>query len=117
MRAIVFIALAALLPGTPTLAASTAPSLSQTFKRVDGAVVVVRTSERVLAGQRSNAHEVRAPGLGSGVLISADGKVLTAAHVIQTADAVAVEFPGDELIKATIVAADPAADVALLQVE
>jgi serine protease Do len=117
MRAIVFIALAALLPGTATLAASPTPSLSQTFKRVDGAVVVVRTTERVLAGQRSNAHEVRAPGLGSGVLISADGKVLTAAHVVQTADAVAVEFPGNVLIKATIVAADPAADLALLQVE
>lgn len=117
MRAIVLVALAALLPGTPSLAASPAPSLSQSFKRVDGAVVVVRTSERVLAGQRSNAREVRAPGLGSGVLISADGKVLTAAHVVQTADAVAVEFPGNVLIKATIVAADPAADLALLQVE
>ena len=113
----VFVTLAALLMGAPALAASAAPSLSQSFKRVDSAVVVVRTSERVLAGQRSNAHEVRAPGLGSGVLISADGKVLTAAHVVQTADAVAVEFPGDVLIKATIVAADPAADVALLQVE
>src|SRR4029078_6823603 len=75
------------------------------------------TSERLLAGQRSNAHEVRTPGLGSGVLISADGKVLTAAHVVQTADAVAVEFPGDVLIKAAVGAADPAADVALLQVE
>ncbi len=113
----VFATLAALLMGAPALAASAAPSLSQSFKRVDSAVVVVRTSERVLAGQRSNAHEVRAPGLGSGVLISADGKVLTAAHVVQTADTVAVEFPGDVLIKATIVAADPAADVALLQVD
>ena len=117
MRAIVFVTLAALLVSAPALAASAAPSLSQSFKRVDSAVVVVRTSERLLAGHRSNAHEVRTPGLGSGVLISADGKVLTAAHVVQTADAVAVEFPGDVLIKATVVAADPAADVALLQVE
>ena len=117
MRAVVFVTFAASLMGAPAIAASVAPSLSQSFKHVDDAVVVVRTSERVLAGQRSNAHEVRAPGLGSGVLISADGKVLTAAHVVQTADAVAVEFPGDVLIKATVVAADPAADVALLQVE
>ena len=95
MRALVFVTLAALLMGAPALAASAAPSLSQSFKRVDSAVVVVRTTERVLAGQRSNAHEVRAPGLGSGVLISADGKVLTAAHVVQTADTVAVEFPGE----------------------
>jgi S1-C subfamily serine protease len=31
-------------------------------------------------------------GVGSGVLISNDGKVLTAAHVVQTADAALVEF-------------------------
>jgi serine protease Do len=117
MHARVFVTLTAVLMSAPALAASGAASLSQTFKRVGGAVVVVRTTGRVLAGQRSNAHETNAPGLGSGVLISADGKVLTAAHVVQTADAVAVEFPGDVLIKATILASDPAADVALLQVE
>ena len=55
--------------------------------------------------------------LGSGVLISADGKVLTAAHVVQTADAVGVEFAGGEIIEATILASDPAADLALLQVK
>ena len=93
------------------------PSLSQTFKRVGGAVVVVRTSERVAAAPRSNARRTYAPGLGSGVLISTDGKVLTAAHVVQTADAVAVEFSGGALVKASILASDPAADVALLQLE
>ena len=35
---------------------------------------------------------MRAPGLGSGVLVSADGKVLTAAHVVQTSDRVEVAF-------------------------
>ena len=109
MRAIVLVGLAAVLMGAPALAASAAPSLSQTFKRVGDAVVVVRTTERVLAGQRSNTHEVRARGLGSGVLISTDGKVLTAAHVVQTADAIAVEFAVDELITASIVASDSTA--------
>ena len=117
MHARVVVTLAAVLMSAPALAASAAPSLSQTFKRVGGAVVVVRTTERVAAARRSNAHEMHAPGLGSGVLISADGKVLTAAHVVQTADAVAVEFPGGALIKASILASDPAADVALLQLE
>jgi S1-C subfamily serine protease len=109
--------LAALLIGVPAFAATPAPSLSETFKRVDAAVVVIRTSGRVGVMQRSGAHEMQVPGLGSGVLISEDGKVLTAAHVVQTADAVAVEFPGNTLIRATILASDPAADVALLQVE
>jgi S1-C subfamily serine protease len=117
MHARVFVTLAAVLMSAPALASSAAPSLSQTFKRVGGAVVVVRTTERVAAVRRSIAHEVNASGLGSGVLISADGKVLTAAHVVQTADAVGVEFPGGALIKASILASDPAADVALLQLE
>ena len=51
------------------------------------------------------------------MLISADGKVLTAAHVVQTADAVAVEFPDGVVIRASILASEPAADLALLQLE
>ena len=117
MHARVFVPLVAVLMNAPALAGGSAPSLSQTFKRVGGAVVVVRTSGHVFAGQRSNTHEIRAPGVGSGVLISTDGKVLTAAHVVQTADAVAIEFPGGALIKASTLASDPAADVALLQLE
>jgi len=108
--------LIAVLVSAPAIAASAAPSVTQAFKRVGGSVVVVRTIEHVPGPQRSKALEMQAPGLGSGVLISADGKVLTAAHVVQTADAVGIEFPGGELIEATVLASDPAADVALLQV-
>jgi S1-C subfamily serine protease len=94
-------------------------SLSQVFKRVDPAVVVIRTSEHVEAvvpgappgGAASVAF------VGSGVLISADGKVVTAAHVVQTADSVDVEFTDGTVVKARIVASDGAADVALLQLE
>jgi S1-C subfamily serine protease len=116
MNARIVVTLVALLLSAPALAGSTS-SLSQTFKRVGGAVVVVRTAERVAAARRSNAREVHVPGLGSGALISTDGKVLTAAHVVQTADAVAVEFPGGAVVKASVLASDPAADVALLQLE
>ena len=56
-------------------------------------------------------------GTGSGVLIGKDGKVLTAAHVVEAADAVAVEFRNGETVAARIVSADSAADVALLEVE
>jgi S1-C subfamily serine protease len=56
-------------------------------------------------------------GVGSGVLVSVDGKVVTAAHVVQTADRVDVEFTGGTVVQARIVASDTAADVALLQLE
>lgn len=102
-------------------AAATTPapgSLSHLFKRVDPAVVLIRTNERIVAtlpGEMSGS--VMVAGVGSGVLVSADGKVVTAAHVVQTADSVEVEFVGGTVIQARIVASDAAADVALLQLE
>lgn len=64
-----------------------------------------------------NGQLVNIAGLGSGVLVDTDGKVMTAAHVVQTADSVRVEFPGDMLVNARIIASDAAADVALLQLD
>jgi serine protease Do len=54
-------------------------------------------------------------GLGSGVLITNDGKVLTAAHVVQTADIAIVEFSNGQSIGARVIGTDVQSDVALLQ--
>jgi serine protease Do len=56
-------------------------------------------------------------GLGSGVLISNDGRVLTAAHVVQTADVASVEFANGEVIVARVIGSDVQSDVALLQLK
>jgi S1-C subfamily serine protease len=56
-------------------------------------------------------------GLGSGVLISSDGKVLTAAHVVQTADIASVEFADGQEITASVLGSDVQSDVALLQLK
>ncbi|TAL12642.1 MAG: trypsin-like serine protease [Nitrospirae bacterium] len=100
------------------LAGSAAPAaaepLSQVFKRVNNAVVVVRTTQKQMAAGPER-QLVSMPGLGSGVLISADGKVMTASHVVQIADDITVEFLNGELIPAKVVSSEPTADVALLQ--
>jgi S1-C subfamily serine protease len=49
--------------------------------------------------------------------VSADGKVLTAAHVVQTADTIAVRFLNGETLGASVVYSEPEADVALLQLK
>lgn len=90
--------------------------LRTVFKRVDGSVVVILTkSEQVVTGPRMQLASL--PGLGSGVLISGDGKVMTAAHVVQTAVAIKVEFASGEIVGARVLTSEPAADVALLQLE
>ena len=50
-------------------------------------------------------------GLGSDVLIASDGKILTAAHVVQAADRLAVEFSHGTRLVAKVIASEPAADV------
>jgi S1-C subfamily serine protease len=93
-----------------------AETLRTIFKQVDASVVVIKTThQHVVAGPRKQLASL--PGLGSGVLISADGKILTAAHVVQTADEVRVEFISGEIIPARVITSEPAADVALLQLE
>jgi serine protease Do len=79
-------------------------------------VVIVRTEQKGLAPFPQQGL-VSLNGLGSGVLISNDGKVLTAAHLVQSADKTMVEFSEGELIPASVIGTAMSADVALLQLE
>jgi serine protease Do len=99
----------------PPAGAATSP-LSEVFKRVDPAVVEIHTRETDLP-RMPMGQPVSVAGLGSGVLISADGKILTAAHVVQTADAIEVQLLTGETLRAKVLSSEPTADVALLQLE
>src|SRR5712691_6820695 len=92
----------------------TAQGLSDAFERVSRAVVTVRTTERE-TGPEGGRRTVSISGIGSGVLISPDGKVLTAAHVVDVASKIGVEFAEGERVGARVIASEPDADVALLQ--
>jgi len=106
--------LTCLLPLAPTQAA--AQDLSDVFDRVQRAVVTVRTTEReaVSGGDRKT---VSVAGQGSGVLISGDGKVLTAAHLVDAASEIQVDFAEGERVRARVVSSEPDADVSLLQLD
>ena len=99
-----------------SLSQAQAQSVSDVFKRVNRSVVVVYTSERTLASGEPGQF-VDIGGLGSGVLVSNNGEVLTAAHVVQNAERVMVQFPSGELIEARVLGSVPSADLALLRLE
>src|SRR5262245_56676094 len=107
-------ATAALAALTPSL--SHGQQLADLFRKVSPSVVLVRTLERGLSPVPS-VGLTTIPGLGSGVLISTDGKLMTAAHVVQAADRVAVQFQDGKLYPAHVVGSSLRADVALLQLD
>jgi serine protease Do len=55
--------------------------------------------------------------LGSGFIISADGFILTNAHVVESADKITVRLTDQREFKAKVIGADRRTDVALLKIE
>ncbi|HSZ20082.1 MAG TPA: DegQ family serine endoprotease [Candidatus Acidoferrum sp.] len=62
-------------------------------------------------------RDQREDSLGSGVIVSPDGYILTNNHVIDGATDVRVTFADKRQLKATVVGADPKTDIAVLKVE
>ena len=97
-----------------TASARDEPTLAELFEKVDPAVVEIATiQERV--PDAGSTKRTRAGGLGSGFLISSDGTIMTAAHVVQMAEDVAVRWAGGEISEATIISTNPNADVAIIR--
>jgi S1-C subfamily serine protease len=110
------IALIWLLVAPPGRAAEPDTTIEDLFGAVNGSVVLVRTWERMVIA-RDGIALVPVTDLGSGVLISEEGDVLTAAHLVQVADVVQVEFADGTKVGAKVVASEPTADLALLRLE
>ncbi len=69
-------------------------------------------------GQSPNApREYKNRSLGSGFIISADGYILTNAHVVDAADEVLVKLTDKRELKAKVIGADKRTDVALIKIE
>ena len=55
-------------------------------------------------------------GTGSGVIIEADGQILTNHHVIERAERILVKLADGRTLRATVVGSDPDTDIALIKV-
>lgn len=62
-------------------------------------------------------REEREQGLGSGVIVSADGYILTNNHVIEGANQIEVYTSDQRELKGRVIGADPKTDIAVVKVE
>ncbi len=62
-------------------------------------------------------QEYRQQGLGSGVIVESDGKILTNHHVIAEADSIFVRTYDGRRYTATVVGSDPKTDIAVISIE
>ncbi len=68
-------------------------------------------------GNNNNDEEPTQRGVGSGFILSADGFVMTNAHVVDGADEVLVTLTDKREFKAKIIGADKRTDVAVVKIE
>ncbi|HWA11254.1 MAG TPA: Do family serine endopeptidase [Opitutaceae bacterium] len=62
-------------------------------------------------------REEKERGLGSGVVISPDGYILTNNHVVEGADELNVLLTDERELKAKVIGADPKTDIAVIKIE
>ena len=90
------------------------PTIAEVFARVHTSVVTLHTVSSSPTVETFGLP-VQQEGTGSGVLITKEGDILTAAHVVQTAEQVAVEFYDGTIVAAKVISSDPLTDLALVR--
>lgn len=123
---------------TASTAAIAVNSYSPLVSRVAGAVVTIRSEGRArLSAQQQPPflddpqlreffggrvppqpqREQRRSGLGSGVIVSNDGYILTNHHVIDGAERITVQLTGNRTLEAKLIGSDAPSDLAVLKIE
>lgn len=95
----------------------TAQNLADCYENVKSSVVIVEILSVSPKNQGNNLTLVARSLQGSGVLISDDGMIWTAAHIVQAAELVRVEFLDGTVYEAEVLSTNPLADVALIKIK
>jgi len=143
MRKILLLWLLALLPLCAYSQARELPDFTELVEKAGPAVVNISTAQTARAHPRlpqmpdldendpffeffrrfapqnpgQAPHEFSTRSLGSGFIISADGFILTNAHVVDGADEITVRLTDKREFKAKVIGADKRTDVALIRID
>ena len=103
-----------------------ATSYAEAAKRASPAVVSITASRtarqadptfNMFFGNRMRQPEARQVGLGSGVIVSPTGYLLTNNHVIEDADDIEVSLGDGRNARAKTIGTDPESDIAVLKID
>ncbi|CAN5440277.1 DegQ family serine endoprotease [soil metagenome] len=106
--------------GAPGMSGMEDEDMQEFFRRFFGVPIPPRQQQpdRNPRGRKPGQSDEEMPrGVGSGFIISADGYVMTNAHVVDGADDVYVTLTDKREFKAKIIGADKRTDVALVKIE
>ena len=115
----------------PAGSAAKPGSYSDAVRKAEPAVVSIFTSKEVkkrhpfasdplfrqFFGDRFEGEAQRAFGLGSGVIVSSKGYILTNQHVVEAADEIEIALADGKKLAAKVVGSDPDTDLAVLKVD
>jgi Do/DeqQ family serine protease len=119
-------------PGATTQAAVRAASYNDAVRRATPSVVNIFTSKEVHSerhpllndpifrrffGDQIPEEAQRASSLGSGVIVTSSGYVLTNNHVVEAADEIEVALADGKKLLAKVVGNDPETDLAVLRID
>lgn len=93
-----------------------AQDLPKLYNEVSSSVVVLRVETLAPSSSGGTVFMVEEASQGSGVLVSEEGYIWTAAHVVQSAEEVEIEFVTGEIYRGEVVTSSPPGDVALLKI-
>lgn len=122
-------------PATPIITGPAPTSFADVVDRAAPAVVTVHSARQVRAPRQHpffddprfreffglprtpESQQPRVRGLGSGVIVSAEGYILTNHHVIDGAEEITVELTDERTFSARLVGSDPPSDLAVLKID
>ena len=117
---------------SPAVSAQVPDSFNTAAEHAMPSVVNIFTSKEVKApshpllndpmfqrffGEQFESRRRRTSSLGSGVIVSSDGYILTNHHVVEAADEVEIALVDGRKVKASIIGSDPETDLAVLKID